>query len=155
MQIGLVEAESREIVNLIDSYSSAEKFISWIADEKYEKKTIQNHLSENIYSRIVQYYVNQILVFTEKSELFLDRMNNENAKQLTAIASSRQLVSFAELKTDKKHISKVLADPYYNIVSYVYEKDEVCGISWEIYELLRLVKVYKGKADPLRYWRTR
>jgi hypothetical protein len=155
MQVGSVEAGSKEIIKLIESFSSAEDFLRWISDEKCEKETTQNQLADNIYSRAVQYRVKGVLAFTEKTDFLLDRMGEENAKQLIAYTPSRRFPPLAEIKNNKKHISKVIAQPYYNIISYVYEREEVCGISWEIYDLVSLLEVYGGKADPFRYWRAR
>ena len=154
-QIITSSALEEDVINLIefiDNYPLPANFVHWISDGDFTSRLIQDQPVSGHHSRIVQYYVKEILIFTGKAEFYLDKIN----KNISHIFKNKQTPIYQAniSEIEKRQISKTVADPYYTVISHLNEKDEIVGMSWEIYELPALVAIYRKKNDPLKYWRS-
>lgn len=148
-----LEIEVNDVVELIDGYPLPANFIHWLSKGEYSPNLIHEHTSAEKYTRIIQYRIQDRLIFTGKGVFYLDRLSKEFThallKHKEPIFSTHP--SFREL--EKKPISTVLAEPYYTIISHLCIKGTTGGMCWEVYELPPIIELYKQKKDPLRYWK--
>lgn len=154
IQMGHLDEGIQEIINLIKSYELPSDFFQWLTNGNYTKSILQENIQQNKHTRIVQYCVEGVPLFTGKVEVEVDKFSQEaikfivNVKQPLGDDNSR----FLNLKIHR--FSHTYTELHYTVVSKIYKQDELVGSSWEIFELPGLVKLYNKMEDPLRPWRS-
>ncbi|MGD0665334.1 MAG: hypothetical protein ABSA17_06345 [Rhabdochlamydiaceae bacterium] len=153
VQIGLLENETQEIIDIIDSHTLAADFFHWLSKGSFTQQIIYEKFYEGKYTRIIQYYIKDLVVYTGRGEFELNKFPMEAIQFLTSkkVAIDSTTPEFSKFK--KEPVSKVSTDEYYTVISRLCNKDELAGFAWEIYELPRIVEIYSKLGDPLRYWR--
>jgi hypothetical protein len=61
VQIGLLENETQEIIDIIDSHTLAADFFNWLSKGSFTQQIIYEKFYEGKYTRIIQYYVKDLL----------------------------------------------------------------------------------------------
>lgn len=153
IQVGPVEDDTHEIIRLIQSYYLSADFANWISEERFTQKILKEHRENGKYTRIFQYDLEGVIFFSGTKEFHLDKMDKE---VIDVVLKKQPLVHSSDAffsKMEKVNLAKVIAEPYYNVISHLYNKGEIIGVSWETYDLPRLVHIYRHKDDPIRYWR--
>lgn len=153
LQIGQLDSETHEIIDLIDSYALPADFFHWLSDGTFTPKLITEKMQTGRYTRMSQYYIQNSLVFTGRGDFNLSKLSKDMVQLLTS--KKTPIVStMPEILNLKKEVtSRVCTDLYYTIISQITNKDEHVGFAWEIYELPEIIKLYNSKNDPLRHWR--
>jgi hypothetical protein len=141
----LTTLEIQDLVETIDTFTTSADFLHWITDGNFTEKLIHEHSSSGQHSRIYQCYENNNLLFTGKFNIFLNKMNDLLFKEISK--------NFSVKNCSKKKLVQTVVEPYYNVISHCIEGEEIFGMSWEIYELAPLTRLYQKKNDPLRYWK--
>ena len=146
LNINTSENDLQEIVDLIESYRITSDFLYWLSDDECKRYSVFKEMNKETDVRVVQFYIDNFLVLTMRSELFLRKVAAETFPILTAraIPSLDQILS---CKIRKDPISKIVAAPYYYVISRVYQEEEECGVVWDIFELPRLAAIYKTRKD--------
>lgn len=154
IQLGHLDEEIQEIINLIRSYELPSDFFHWLTNGNYTKNILQENIYDNKHTRIVQYNIDNIPLFTGKVEVELDKFSQEAIKFI--INDKRPLGDdnsrFLNFKIHR--FSHTYTELHYTVVSKLYKQDEIVGSGWEIFELPALVKIYNKMEDPLRPWRS-
>jgi hypothetical protein len=153
VQIGYLDSEMLEVIELINSYVLPADFFLWLSNASFTQKLMQEKIHEEKYTRISQFYIQNSLVFTGRAEFNLRSLPKETVQFLTS-KKLPMITSIHEcLKFRKSPISQVSADLYYTVISQLVHKDENIGFAWEIYELPEIIKIYNNLHDPLRHWK--
>lgn len=153
IQIGPVEEENLEIIDLIHSFKLSADFAHWITEGRFIQKILQDHLVNGKYTRIFQYHLDGVVFFNGTKEIYLDKMNKAMFDNIVKNRTPFYEDDLFFSQVQKTNLSNVIAEPYYNMISHLYMMGQHVGTSWEIYELSRLVRIYQQKDDPIRYWR--
>ncbi len=153
IQTSPLDNETLEMIYLINSYSLPADFFQWLSNGTFTQHVIQEKTTEGRYTRIVQYSIHTISVFTGRIELDLSKFSKDTIKFLTSgktpIVSS--LPEFSELQ--KEPISKTCSELHYTIISNFYNKNQCAGFCWEIFDFPPIIQLYNKMDDPLRHWR--
>lgn len=152
-QIAPLDHETLETVYLINSYSLPADFFQWLSGGTFTQEIIQEKIADGKYTRMVQYSIDKVSLFTGRFELELSKFSKDAVKFLTSgktpMASS--FPKFSEVQ--KEPISKTHTDLHYTIISTVYNQNQCAGFCWEIFELPLITAFYSKMDDPLRHWR--
>lgn len=146
--------EVQDLTESIDSFTTSADFFHWLIDGKFTEKVINEDNSVGQYSRIYQYYQDNVLLFTGKFNIFLDQTDPQLLKQ---VRSNPQILRKEEISLkncSKKRLVQTIVEPFYNVISQCLHGEQVVGMCWEIYELSPLIRLYQKKEDPLRYWKS-
>ena len=153
IQKGPLDQETLEMIYLINSYALPADFFQWLSNGTFTQNVIQEKITGGRYTRIAQYMIDTISVFTGRIELDLNKLSKDVVKFLTSgrtpIISS--VPEFSE--TEKEPVSKTSTDLHYTIISNLYSKNQLTGYCWEIFDLPPIVQLYSKIDDPLRHWR--
>ncbi len=154
IQVGHLDEEIQEIINLIRSYELPSDLFQWLTDGNYTKNILQENTLHNKHTRIVQYGVDSIPLFTGRVELWFDHLSQEAIKFIVNDKRPLGNDNSKFLNFQVKRFSQTTTELHYTVVSKIYKQDTVIGSGWEIYELPELIKLYSKMEDPLRYWRS-
>ncbi len=153
ISVGVLDDETYEMINLIDSYPFPADFYTWLSRGNMTHQVIQDEISNGKYKRIDQYYIENTLIFTGKSEINLGQISKDGIQNLTR---EKKLISQSTEgleKLSRKPMTKISTELHYTIVAHFYNRELAAGFSWEIFELTRIIEMYNEMNDPLRYWR--
>jgi hypothetical protein len=153
VQIGHLDSETREIIDLIDSYALPADFFHWLSNGSFTQKLMTEKLQTDRYTRMGQFYVQSSLVFTGRSDYNLSKLPKDMVQFLTSKKTPMSSNMPESLNLKKEVASRICTDLYYTVISQFINKDENVGFSWEVYELPEIVKIYDNLNDPLRHWR--
>lgn len=154
VQIGQPDYETLEIVDLIHSFAKSADFAQWITDKKFTHTILSEKMKNEIYSRSYTYSMGEEIFFHGKFEVETSKLDNATFQVVT---KKRDLISSESPNFDnvkKINISRILAPPYYTVVSKLNINQKNGGMIWEIYFLESLMKIYNKKRDPWRFWRS-
>jgi hypothetical protein len=153
VQIGYLDNNAHEMIELIQHYTFPADFFRWLTDGKFTFKILQERVQKGKYYRIVQYYVEDDLIYTGKVEYDLDKASKETVHFFTkkGIPIDASIPEFGNLS--KQLITSVSVDLHYTSVSSILVKGEIVGFLWAIFELPQLIKLYNQMNDPMRHWR--
>ena len=153
IQMGLIESETHEIIELINSYTMPADFFQWLSGGSFDFKILQQEIEDGKFKRISQFHIGSSLVFTGRVEINTESFSKETIQFLananTPFLSSSPALS--RVRVDR--VSKIMSETYYTTISNLLNLKEPAGVSWEIYELPQIIQIYKKLADPLRHWR--
>ncbi len=151
--IGHLDPELYEVIERIDDFSLPGDFFMWLSNETFTNKILHEKVENGKFTRIVQYYIDNALVYTGRGELDVSLFPKDTIKFLT---SGKKVISpnVPELsKFKRERVSKTASDLFYTVICNFYIQNEFSGVSWEVYELPQISQFYNQKQDPLRYWR--
>lgn len=153
LQIGQLDSEAREIIDLIDSYALPADFFQWLSNGSFIHRLINEKLHTERYTRVGQFYVQNLLVFTGRADFHVNKLPKDVVQFLTSKKTplNSDMPECVNLK--KEVVSRISTDLYYTVISQFTSKGENVGFTWEIYELPEIVEIYSGLNDPLRHWR--
>jgi hypothetical protein len=152
-QVGFVKEEALEIIDLVNNFVSSADFAQWVTDGRFAHTIIKEGIEDGKYARASQYDLDGSIFFNGRGEFCIDLMPRKAIKALMQNHSPIYSSDPSYEGVVKTSISKTIAEPYYTVISQLHVKTEVVGTVWEIYNLPRLIKIYKNKDDPIRYWR--
>ncbi|MBS0649184.1 MAG: hypothetical protein JSS10_08185 [Verrucomicrobia bacterium] len=147
-----LEAEILDLIDLIDSYHVSANFCTWLSDNQYKQNLIHEDYQGEKYLRITQFTIHDVLVFTGKHEFYLSTLDPTFRKKMTAPFVEVSASYLESLGYRKKRIARVASESSYTVISRNYMKDDLIALSWEIYELQPILKIYNEKKSPLKYW---
>lgn len=153
ISVGPIDNDAYEVINLINNYPFPADFFAWISGGNMTHQVIQGEIANGKYKRIDQYYFENSLIFTGKSEINLNQISKDAIRNLT---HENKLITQSTKGLEKfkrKPMTKISTELHYTVVAHFYNLDLVAGFSWEIFELTRLIEMYNEMNDPLRYWR--
>ncbi len=143
----VLEGHYDSLVPLIDGQEKVPEFIHWISDGNYERNTIHDQLIDGKHTRISMFYVDNLLVLTARSEINFKLASSETIHFLNQTQNNDPILIAPPLKLERNIISKVVCEPYYNIICQLVEKTVVVGTMWEIYELPHLWTAFLKKNE--------
>lgn len=152
-QIGPLDSETHEIIELIDAYPFAADFFKWLSTDPFTQKILIEDIFEDKYTRVTQYFVGGSLVFTGKAEFKIHKLPKEAAQFLTSGKVPIDTSSDGFTSVKKVQVSKLYTEMHYSIISHFHNGEELGGVGWEIFELPVIIQLYSKKNDPLRHWR--
>jgi hypothetical protein len=138
---------AEELIQKIGEFPTSAQFLHWVSDGKCEMRSPPRKKTSEQETMMFQFYVQGVLVFTARVELNLKRMNAEAADALFRDWPPKY-ETIISLGISKKLISRGFAEPYYNVVSEVSIKNQLCGITWEIFDISELMKIYEHLHHP-------
>lgn len=151
-QLGYLDPEMLEIVDLIHQFTTSADFADWITDGNFKNVILDHKLLNGEYKRLYQYELNGDSFFNGKTQIETENLPKEIIHSLNEkLPIATQNPVFSEVS--KSNISRVIAEPFYTVISQCFHRKAYAGMVWEIYNLEQLVKIYKTKKDPLRRWR--
>ena len=153
ISVGALDDETYEMINLINTYPFPADFFAWILRGNTAHQVIQEEISNGKYKRIDQYYFENSLIFTGKSELNLNQFSKNAVQNLTRDKKLITQSTEGLEKLTRKPMTKISTELHYTVVAHFYNRELPAGFSWEIFELTRLIEIYNQMNDPLRYWR--
>ncbi len=148
----MLESEYFDLIDLIDTYHVSTNFSDWLSDGKYKQSLIYENYVANKYLRITQYTIQDVLIFTGKHEFYLDKLDKDFIKKITRPIVDLSATYLESLSFKKQKIARIAAESYYTVISRCYIRGELIALSWEIYELPTILKIYKEKKSHLEYW---
>ena len=152
-QIGYLDSEAHEIIELINNYPHPFDFLQWLTDGKAEYRILQERLEEGKYTRISQSYLKDTLVFTGRIEYNVCKAPKETVQFLTKARKPIDSTMPEVAKFRKQPAASVSEDLHYTVISSLFVNEESIGFSWDIFELPPIIKLYHKMNDPLRHWR--
>jgi len=157
VQIGYLDNDAHEIIDLINLHDLPADFLQWLSKGNLSYNIVQEQLSEGKYTQLSQYSIQNALVCTERVEFDLKYLNSQAIQLLTQtklpLLSNKVSSQFGLGEVKKEVISKISTELHYTVISQLCNKDEPFCFSWEIYELPKIIDLYNKLNDPLRYWR--
>ncbi len=142
-----IEEGHHILVQGIDRQEKTPQFIDLISNGNYQRNVIHDLLVDGKHTRISMFYIDNLLVLTARSEIDVEIASGETVHFLNQSQNNDPIQLPPVLRLERNAISKVVCDPYYNIISQLVEKSVVVGTMWEIYELPNLWKAYLKKQD--------
>ncbi|MGD0665333.1 MAG: hypothetical protein ABSA17_06340 [Rhabdochlamydiaceae bacterium] len=155
LQVGHHDPETYEIIELINSYVHPADFFLWLSGASFTEKVLHEAVADRKLTKISQYYIRDSLVFTQRAEFDLRKFPKDAIQflmngKMPIISSIPGFTKFG-----KQPYSRISTELHYTVISRLCILDEPAGSSWEIYELPRIIEIYKKMDDPLRSWRNR
>lgn len=147
-----LESEFLDLIDLIDSYHVSSNFCDWLSDSQYKQHVIHEDYQAAKYLRITQYTIGGILVFTGKHEFYLNNLDPTFRKKICSAHVDVPASYLESIGFHKKKIARVASESSYTVISRNYIKEDLIALSWEIYELQPILKIYNEKKNPLKYW---
>lgn len=137
-----------QIIQIILSFALSTEFFYWLAQDDLENRIIFEKIHDGIYERIGEYYIDTLRVFDGGGKFYLDKISESMNLRL----STEKELFYALLpelrRLEKKTVSEHRNGCYYTVVSDFYYKGKACGNSWEIYDLPKIIQIYKTKKAP-------
>lgn len=153
LQIGYIDEERFEMVDLIHSYQLSADFAHWITQGKFEQTILQEQSESGKYTRVMHYQFDNCIFFNGRGEFYETSLSAEMFKAVMKIPTPYYSSHPDYQSIYKSYISKVITENCYSTIAQLKMGDEMIGMAWEIYDLPFLIKLYRKKMDPLRYWR--
>lgn len=153
IQIGSIDREIYEVIELINSYSLPANFIQWLSNGIYKYKLLLEKIVQDKYTRFGQFHIEDELIFTGRVEFELNKLSKDMVQFLTSKKLPIDMTRPEMVHFKKEPVSKVTTEFHYTIISRFLKNEQPIGFSWEIYELPGIVKLYNSLQDPLRYWK--
>jgi hypothetical protein len=147
-----LDSELLDLIDLIDTYHISSNFCDWLSEGQYQQHLIYENYQPNKYIRITQYTINDMMVFTGKHEFYLNKLDITFRKKITSPIVDISASYLESIGFRKKKIARIAAESSYTVVSQNYIQDDLIALSWEIYELTALQKIYTARKGPLKYW---
>jgi hypothetical protein len=152
IQADLLDEEYFDLIDLIDSYPVSTNFAHWLSGGDYSQDLISQNYVGHKYLRVTQYKIHEDVIFTGKHEFYLNKLSKDFIKKATNRVVDLPMEYLAKIGFRKEKIARIAAETYYTVISRCYVKEELVALSWEIYELATILKIYKEKKTPLEYW---
>ncbi|MBS0615504.1 MAG: hypothetical protein JSR58_03010 [Verrucomicrobia bacterium] len=135
------------LTHLIDRFKSSLEFIDWISNGCYERKIIHNHVQDGKHTHISMFYVEERLILTCRTEISLPLLTQDRVHFLSK-SMRNEPVSFPyPFDYQKNTLNTVVCEPYYTAISQYIVKNEVVGMSWEIFELPNLWDLHLSRNE--------
>lgn len=139
------ELAYKEIIETIHRFISCSHFFLWLGKDDLVIKTIRRSLTLQIYEGLVDYFMDDLKIFSGGCSFLMEHIpesfKNELHAKKTGLA---QYLSSLELM-DKRPESCTLDGSNYTVVFKFYFQNSLCGSSWEIYNLKNLLEVFKKR----------
>lgn len=152
VQADSLDNELFDLIDLIDNYHVSTNFCDWLSDGQYQQHLIYENYQSSKYIRMTQYTIEGLLVFTGKHEFYLNKLDKTFIKKITSPIVDVSASYLESIGFHKKKIARIAAESSYTVISRNYIKEDLIALSWEIYELQAIQKIYKDKKSPLKYW---
>ncbi len=137
-----------QMIELIHSFSLSTEFFYWLAQNELENKIIYEKVHDGIYERISEYYIHDLRVFDGGGKFYLAKISDKLKHNLTHEKELFYALLPELANLEKKTVSQHLNGCYYTVVSDFYYKGQACGSGWEIYDLPKVIQIYKIKKAP-------
>lgn len=147
-----LESELLDLIDLIDSYHVSSNFCAWLSDNQYKQNLVHEDYQPTKYLRMTQYMINDILVFTGKHEFYLNNLDPTFRKKISSPHVDVPAGYLESIGFHKNRIARIASESSYTVISRNYIKNDLIALSWEIYELYPILKIYNEKQSPLKYW---
>lgn len=152
LQTDLLDSDYFDLIDLIDSYDISTNFSEWLSGGNYSQQLIYQNYMGPKYLRVTQYAIQDSVIFTGKHEFYLDKLDKDYIQKITHRTVHLSADYLQEIGFRKEKIARIAAETYYTVISRCYIKNELIALSWEIYELPAILKIYKEKENHLKYW---
>lgn len=152
VQADLLDEDYFDLIDLIDSYPVSTNFTEWLSGGNYTQEIIDQNYIGNKYLRVAQYKIHNTVIFTGKHEFYLNKLRKDFIKKITQRVVELPVDYLQSIGFKKEKIARIAAETYYTVISRCYIREELVCLSWEIYELPAIHKIYKEKKSPLEYW---
>jgi hypothetical protein len=137
-----------QMIELINSFALSTQFFYWLAQNELQNRIILEKLQDRTYERIGEYCIDGMRIFDGGGKFYLDKISDKFSQHL----SNEKELFYALLpeltELEKKVVSEHLNGSYYTVVSDFYYKGQACGNCWEIYDLPKVIQIYKSKKAP-------
>ncbi|MBS0649185.1 MAG: hypothetical protein JSS10_08190 [Verrucomicrobia bacterium] len=138
------------IIHTIHNFPLSTEFFYWLAQDDVENKIILEKIEGGVYERIGEYYIHKLRVFDGGGKFYLDKIS----ESMNLRFSTEKELFYALLpelrQLEKKTVSEHLNGCYFTVVSDFYYKGKACGSCWEIYDLPKIIHIYKIKKAPAK-----
>lgn len=139
-----------QMIELIHSFSLSTEFFYWLAQNELENRIIYEKVRDGIYERVGEYYIRDFRVFDGGGKFYLAKISDQFKEYLINEKELFYALLPELAKLEKKTVSQHMNGCYYTVVSDFYYKGQACGNCWEIYDLPKIIQIYKIKKAPTR-----
>ncbi|MGD0665332.1 MAG: hypothetical protein ABSA17_06335 [Rhabdochlamydiaceae bacterium] len=152
----------QELLDIIHRFKASTFFFHWLANEEIIVKVLKKHLDEKVYEGILEYYLDEIKIFSvggqykcppKKEKIHLHGTHPETAPPVAKFYfyDKAHFVDFVPdlNKMEKIELSHTLDDSNYTVISELFLDKNLVGSIWEIYDLPNLLKVYQARKEKL------
>lgn len=139
----------KTIIDLIHHFPLSTQFFQWLLKDELVMHILSEKVHHNLFERIAEYkYEDRRLLsiggqfkLNEISKDFLDALVEE-------WHSLYNLLPYLE-KLEKREIAQSIEGSNYTVISQFYNKTQLCGGGWEIYDLNALLQIYNSRKASL------
>jgi hypothetical protein len=150
LEIGELKNETYETIKVIKNFTFAIDFIRWLSNDNFERKIFYEEVSNGKYKRIGHFYIHDTVVYTGRGEYILEHFSYESIKFLKKgnIIDNSSVSEFSNF--EKEVIAKAASNQHYSLSSRLFNKGEIAGFGWEIFELPRIYEIYSNNSKNFK-----
>src|SRR5690242_4153425 len=139
------ELSYKEIIETIHRFISCSHFFLWLGKDDLVTKIMRHHLTDKIFEGLGDYFMDDLKIFSGGCSFLLEQVPEsfKNELQAKKPGLSHHLSSLELM--DKRPESCTLDGSNYTVVFKIFFQNNLCGSSWEIYNLKNLIEVFKKR----------
>lgn len=134
-----------QMIEMIDHFNFSTQFFYWLVQDDLQISHIVEKIDEETYERIVEYRADNLQIYYGRFHVYLSRINSELHEMMKTknMPPSFFLKELVELEKTKS--AEVKTEFNYTIISQLFYHGQLCGSSWEIFELPNIIKIYEKR----------